>query len=229
MNKVINLASLIVLLIYATLVSIVVYDLSFSNLSLKGLPFKFEIFTSFAVLILLLGIIRILRKWQGLRDMKKYENFIFSTNIAKPAMDYAMLFTILEAVFYFLSLLYFSNLLDLTMDYVLPMILVLGFLGFECLLFLIKIKGGGNSFRIGMDDQVIAYFTREMHLFYYTGLMKVELHQSDLISLTYKEGLNLTLPTNILKKADRIPFRNALIQILENKDVYINDRLRNWE
>ena len=161
--------------------------------------------------------------------MKKYEKFIFTKKITKTAMNFASLFSIAEIVVFLLSLYYASELFVLEETLITPMIVVLMVLLLESVIFLIRIRTGGESFRYGMDEKVIAFFQREMHLYYFTGLLRVELYQSDLINFTYRDDLNLSMPTNIIEKEDRVEFRNNLIEILEKKNVYIDDAFRQWE
>ena len=70
---------------------------------------------------------------------------------------------------------------------------------------------------------------REMRLYFYTGLLRVELHQNDLISFKYKQDLVLFLPVEVIQKEDRKAFKEALIQQLNQKNIYFDDALRNWE
>lgn len=229
MNRAINIFSILVLAIYFSMVTAVIFDFSISNLTLKGMPFKFEIFTGLSVLFFFMGLIRVKRRWQGVRDMKKYSNFIYSNEINKPALTFASLFSIVEIIMLSLGLLYAYSLLDLNQNYVFPMIIALAVLIVESIVFFLKLKSKGKSFRYGMDDKVVAFFVREMHLYYFTGLLRVELYQKDVINFTYREDLNLALPTNIIAKEDRVVFRDHLIKILEKKNVYIDDAFRQWE
>ena len=229
MNQAINVFTFPLLLIYCVMMAVVSYDLSISTFSLRAMPYQPQIFTGFALVILLLGLIRIRRRWQGIRDMKKFSQFTFKAPLAKPSIQYAKLFTLVEAVFLGSVLIFSTTLLDLNMSHALPMIIVLSLLILEMFIFVFMAKEKAKPFHLGMNDRVIAYFNREMHLYFYTGLKKVELHSKDLINFVYKEGLSLTLPTDIINNEDRIAFRDALIEVLENKNVYIDDALRNWE
>ena len=211
------------------MVLIVVSDLSISNFHLKGLPYKELIFSQFALLVLLFGLIRLKRRWQGMSDMKKFNTFIFVAEIAPTHRKQGALVTAIEILFFIAVVLYCLLFIDLNPEYVLPMIGVILFIIIESSLFFVRIYRGGKSFRFGINKEVIAYFNREMQLYYFTGLRKVELYQSDLINFTYRDELNLSFPTNAVAEDKRIEFRNALIEILEEKNVYIDDSLRNWQ
>ena len=229
MNRTINIFSGIALLLLFVLLSAVIFDFSISNISLRGLPLKFEIFTGIAFVIFLLGLVRAKRRWQGVRDMKNYKNFVFSKQASAKSLKFASLFSVLEILGMGFGLLYAANLYQVSPDYVLPIIIVLGVLILESIIFFIKLSGKGESFKYGIDDQVVAYFVREMNLIYYKGLLKVELYQKDMINFQYKNDLNIIFPTNVIDKEDRAEFRDQLIKILEDKNVYIDDAFRTWE
>lgn len=229
MNRVINIFSFALLGAFCLLMMVVVLDLSFSTWNLKGMPYQREIFTGIALLIFLLGLIRIQRRWQGMRDMKRYKSFTFKAPLAKKHRTMSVLLTILEAVFYIATIGVCTIFLELEPTYVYPMILVLVILSLESIIFVFVQIKAGPAFMVGFDNEVIAYFDREMHLFYYTGLQRVELYQKDLINLGYREELNLGVETTVLEDSDRKPFRDALIETLESKNIFVDDSLRNWQ
>jgi hypothetical protein len=95
MNKVVNIFSLAILAVFSLMVMAVVYDLSLaSGMSLRGLPYKIELFTGFALLILLLGAIRIRRKWQGNNDMRKFSRFVFERKLSRSSLNLSVVHTV---------------------------------------------------------------------------------------------------------------------------------------
>lgn len=229
MNRVINLFTFIALAVFCFLILVLVYDLSISNLHLKGMPYQLQVFTGLAIVVLLLGLVRFQRRWQGMRDMKKYRNFAYATYVAKGHRQQAIIVTSLEILFFLAVLLFCRLFIELTPQFVFPMMAALAFISLESFVFITRLIYGGESFRVGVNSEVLACFDREMHLYYYTGLLRVELHQKDLINFSYREGLNLSFATNTIDPKDRIAFRNALIKVLESKNIYIDDSLRTWE
>jgi hypothetical protein len=174
--------------------------------------------------VLLLGLVRIRRRWQGMRDMRKFGKFTFVRGISNKAKNSSVLFTLGE-LFFMLAFFYFLGKMTLLeRAYTTVMLLVMLILIFESIIFLIKIFIGGDAFRIGINKKVVAYFNREMYLFYFTGLRRIEIHQ-DMINFQYKGDLNLFLPLEILKKEDRAAFRDALIETLEAYAVSKNGRV----
>ena len=229
MNRVVNILTFLFLGVYCFMLMVVVLDLSLSNLHLKGMPYKQEIFAGFAVLVFLMGMIRAQRRWQGMKDMRRYTSFAFVAEVARKHRMRGVALTLLEAAFFCGALFFCLQFLSLEPNYVIPMLAALGVLILESLVFAILLRRGGASFRIGINDQVIACFDREMHLYYYTGLQRVELYQADLINLGYREDLNLSIETTVLSDSDRPGFRDTLVQTLEQKGIYVNDSLRNWK
>lgn len=229
MNRSVNIISFFIFVVYALMITIVTYDLSVSDFSLRAMPYKFEIFTGFALLIMLFGAVRIVRRWQGVRDIKKFGSFIYETITSPQALQYARLLTAIEIIFASAALLYCTQLINLNAEQVIPMIIVLAVLLVEMIFFLGFIKASTGAFKLGVGEEVLACFNREMHLYFYSGLKRVDLHSKEIISFTYRDGLNLTLPTNQIPPDQREAFCNALIQVLEPKNVYIDDALRNWK
>lgn len=229
MNRVVNIFSLFILVIFAMMMMVVVYDLSISNFHLKGMPYKREVFTGISVLILLLGLIRIQRRWQGMKDMKKYKSFAFVQPVSKKHLRFGVLFTVLETLFMLGGILFCTLFLRLEKTYVIPMMAVLAILAIESFIFIFIQLKGGNAFRVGFNDNIIAYFDREMHLFYYTGMQRVELHQNDLINFGYREELNLPFETAVLDIEHRQEFKEKLMDILQKKNVFIDDTFRTWK
>lgn len=96
MNRIVNIATFIILAAYCFMVIVVVYDLSISNLHLKGMPYKSEIFTGMSLLVLLLALLRAKRRWQGIKDMSRYSRFIFSAPISKKLRTHRAVVTSIE-------------------------------------------------------------------------------------------------------------------------------------
>lgn len=232
MNKAINVFSGIIMAFFCVLVMSITYDLSISSsVSLKDLPFKEEICGGFALLIFLLGALRMKRRWQGVMDMKRFSNFSFVTHVAKSARNLSLLFTIAENVFIGFLIFFMYRTAELSPEYVLPMIIVLAILFIDNVIFSGQIRAGGNGFRVGVNKKVVAYFNREMYLFYYTGLKRIEMHQ-DMINFQYKGDLNLFLPLEVINKKDRKAFREAVVATMDNREktegkvVYMDDAFR---
>ncbi len=235
MNKVVNIFSGLILALFCALVMAIIYDLSISStITIKSLPYKVEICTGLALLILLLGALRAKRRWQGAADMRKFDNFTYVTSVARPAMRYGIMFTAAEGVFLVGLIIFLAGLFKLSPQFVVPMLIVLSLLLVDTMLFIIQLIKGGNVFRLGLNDKVVAYFTREINLIYYTRLKRIEMHQ-DMINFQFEEDLNIFIPLSVIPKNDVVDFRNALIATMEKRmaqgaqPVYMDDAFRTLE
>lgn len=229
MNKAVNIFSVFILGAFTLLSLTIVYDLAISNLHLKAMPYKKETLYGIAIVYFLIGLLRVKARWQGARDMKNFSQFDFESSISKTFKKRSISFTLIEVLFTTGALWMFYRMAELEFDMMIAMIVVLAVLLLESVIYLVKIVAGGKSFRVGLNDEIIAYFGREMKLYYFDSLQRVELHQSDLISFKYKGDLVMFMPTDVLEKEDKIKFRDTLMQILEEKNIYFDDRFRNWK
>ena len=229
MNKGINIVLFVVIGVFCLLSITVVFDLSMSNIHLRGLKYKEIIFPSFAAAVMLIGALRMKNRWLGWNDMRKFKSFEFESNVSKTFKTRALTFTFIEAIFLSGAIMLFSKMAKLDASVVTPMMIVLCILVLESLIYMIRINAGGKGFRVGLSNKVIAYFGRESKLIFFEGLQRVTLHQSDLISFKYRDDLVIFMPTNVLEDEDKIKFREALIKVLEEKNIYFDDRFRNWK
>ena len=221
MNKAVNIFSILILGVFTLLSLIIVYDLAISNLHLKAMPYKKEVLYGLSILFFLIGLLRIKARWQGARDMKNFSQFDFETSISKTFKKRCLSFTTIEILFTLGAILLFYNMSILEFDLMIVMIGVMTVLLFEAVIYLVRVAKGGPSFRVGLNKEIIAYFGREMRLYYFDSLQRVELHQSDLISFKYKGDLVLFMPTDVLEEEDKVKFRDTLIQLLEEKNIYL--------
>ncbi|WP_070138122.1 hypothetical protein [Crocinitomix algicola] len=234
MNKVVNVFSGIILVLFCAFAMGIVYDLSLtSNLALKNLPYRYEIAYAVTLVIALLGSLRIVRRWQGAKDMVRFTKFTFERPIGDAAKRLSIVYSVAEYTFTLLLLYVFYQMSSLDAKLVFPIMVVLALLFAEGLVFLMRVVRGGKAFRIGINKSVIAYFDREIHLIYFTGLTRVEMHQ-DMINFQYKKDLNILMPLDVIPTNERVAFRDAVIETLETelkekkgKIIYIDDAFRN--
>ena len=138
------------MVLYLILVMALVFDLSISSgISLKALPYKVEICAAFALLVLLLGLLRIKRRWQGANDMKNFKSFHFVRPVNKSRLNLSFLYTLAECIFMGGFIIVMILLMDDNPKYVLPMIFVVAFLLIESAFFAYRIFKGGDSVPIG--------------------------------------------------------------------------------
>ena len=227
MNKIINIISLFAVTVYTIIVFGNIYDFSFSTFHFRGLGLKDEILAAIAVLVALLGMIRILRRWQGVKDMKNFKSFTFKTKLSKEMFSEAILHSSLEILFIigFIVLLGFFTSIEFYNG--IHMLVVMLIILVDALLFFFRRLRNDDVFSIGINKDIVAYFNREMKIYYFTGLQRIEIHHG-LIHLQYKKDLNLFIPTSAIPKAERENFRDQLIATLENRNIFIDEEFRKW-
>ena len=96
MNNVVNGFSLIVLLIWSFFAIGSINDLNFSVYSIRSIPFLEQIVYGLTAIVFLLGLIRIKRRWEAVRDMKAFSKFIYTTQLSKKSINLSTVFFIAE-------------------------------------------------------------------------------------------------------------------------------------
>ena len=228
MNKVVNLFSLFLLGFSSIIIIGSVYDLGYSVYSFNDFTYLKETIIGLSAVILLLGLVRIRRRYEGKRDINAFSGFVFSTQISSRQKNHASLFLGLEVLF----LLFFTIILSLVytddvQSLGLPLLLVVILLALEGIIYFILFRTKPKQFKIGVSKQLVAYFDREMHLYYYNGLQRLEIYQN-MINFKYKKELNLFLSLDILPDDQVVPFLNALKGVLEDKDVFFDDSFHQY-
>ena len=109
MNKVVNVFSFVVLAIFTLLALTIIFDLSVSQFYFRKLPYQKEILYSLSVLFFLIGLIRVKRRWQGIKDMKTFSQFTFERKISRSYLNKAMIFSIIEIMFLLTAMAMFAT------------------------------------------------------------------------------------------------------------------------
>lgn len=225
MNKVINSFSLIVMLAWCFFALGSINDLNFSVYSIRSIPFITEIVYALTAVILLMGMLRIKRRWEGLKDIKKFKKFIYTSRLSKKSIGLSTVFMLIEIIFmvFFILLSLDAYLMDKG-TLLLPMFAVLTFLSVESIVFLIKVRTNPDI-KIGVNKNLVAYFDREMHIYYFDGLQQLSVYQNRL-HFKYKTDLNMFMELDIIPKDELANFKSAMLSVLQDKDVFFDESFR---
>jgi hypothetical protein len=228
MNKVINSLTLLVLFAYCFFAIGSINDLNFSVYSIRSIPFLPQIVFGLTGVVFLLGLLRIKRHWEGVRDIKSFSKFIYSTPISKKSINLATVFFISEVIFlsFFLAISYNAYLLDKGF-LLIPMFGVLGFLIVEILFFLYKLRTSKEIFKLGVNTNLVAYFEREMHIYYFDGLQQISVYQNRL-HFKYKKGLHMFLELDLIPEDELYNFKTALNSVLKDKPLFFDESYREF-
>jgi len=225
MNKVINSMSLVFLILYAFFAFGSINDLNFSVYQLKEFPFLTEIIYGLTAVIFLLGALRIKRRWTGLIDIKSFTKFSYSTKLSKKAKILGTVFFSAELIFmmFFLFLAVDSQKLD-DGTILLPMFGILIFFVLETIIFMVKLNTSENI-KIGVTSNLIAYFDREINIYYFGGLQQVAVYQNRL-HLKYRDELHMFVELDIIPEGELLNFKNAVYNVLKEKDIFFDESFR---
>ena len=225
MNKVINSMSLVFLILYAFFAFGSINDLNFSVYQLKEFPFLTQIIYGLALVIFLLGALRIKRRWTGLNDIKSFTKFTYSTKLSKKSFMLATVFYIAEIVFmvFFLFLAVDSQKLDNGVI-LMPIFVTLTLFVIETLIFMVKLHTSKNI-KLGVTSNLIAYFDREINIYYFSGLQQIAVYQNRL-HLKYRDELHMFMELDIIPEDELLDFKNAVATVLKDKDVFVDESFR---
>ena len=205
----------------------ILFDLSISSFHIKNISYQQEMLWSLAGIVALLGILRAIRRWQGIKDMKSFKSFSLHIKSSKSSLQYAILHSALELMFMLFTIIIAAFILMPEPHNAYPILLVSLFLFIESSIFLLRRLKNDQVFGVGVNKDVIAYFNREMKLLYFTGLQRVTIHYG-MIHFQYKGELSMFLPATAIADEDRVKFRDHLIETLSEKNVYIDEAFRQW-
>jgi len=225
MNKVVNSMSLVFLILYAFFAFGSINDLNFSVYQLSSMPFLKPIIYGLVAIVFLLGLIRIKRRWVGLSDMKSFNKFIYSTRLSKRSIGMSTMFMIAEIIFmiFFVALSLNTQKMD-NGTILFPMMGVLGFFILESIVYLFKLRTDENI-KIGVNKNLVAYFDREMKIFYFDGLQQISIYQNR-IHFEYKLDLHMFLEIDIIPEEELLNFKNALTSQLLDKNIFFDESYR---
>lgn len=226
MNKVVNSLTILLLLAYAFFAFGSINDLTFSVYSLRTMPFLDEIVHGLTAVILFLGLIRIKRRWEGVRDIKAFKKFNFSTPLSSTVKGMGTMFFLVEIIFltFFVLLGLNTQLMD-TGTLLFPMFGVLALFITETIIFLVKYRTEKSTFKIGVNENLVAYFDREMYIYYFDGLQQISVYQNRL-HFKYKLELHMFMELDLIPEDQLLPFKAALTEVLQNKDVFFDESYR---
>jgi hypothetical protein len=106
----------------------------------------------------------------------------------------------------------------------LPMFGMLIFFVLETLTFLVKFHTSENI-KIGVTTNLIAYFDREINIYYFGGLQQVAVYQNRL-HLKYRDELHMFMELDIIPEEELLNFKNAVYAVLKDKDIFFDESFR---
>jgi len=226
MNKVINILSVSILFLFTFLAVGNIEDIGISVYEINQIKFLKEICYGIIVVIALLALLRIQRRWVGIKDIKSFKKFIYKTPLSKKAKTLALVFSVMEIIFLsFFIAIYFKELSHDVDFLLLPIIIVLLIIVLEIILFTTIALKSKNIMIMGVNQNLIAFFDREIHIVYFDGLQRISIYQNRL-HFKYKLDLNVFVEIDYIPKENLLEFKKHLEQVLLAKNVFIDDSFR---
>jgi hypothetical protein len=174
------------------------------------LPYRFELFLGFGLMLLVISVRRTIRRWVGIRMVNQTNKFKWSGKISVARKQRVIVYTIIESAVLVLFGLAF---IGLTREAWFPAV-VMVFFGLEGIVYLMI--NAKNKFRVGLSSKAILTVDREVILLYMEGLRKVSVSQQT-IYFDYIQDLQLSFPTDCIEENERADFFENLKQSV-NRD-----------
>jgi hypothetical protein len=174
------------------------------------LPYRFEIFLGFGLMLLVISVRRTIRRWVGIRMVNQTEKFKWSGKISGSRRQRVIVYTIIESIIIFLI---GSAFIILTKEAWVPAFVMI-FFSIEGIIYLLI--NAKNKFRVGLSSKAILAVDREVILLYMEGLRQVSISQQT-IYFDYIQDLQLSFPTDCIEESERNDFFENLKQSV-NRD-----------
>jgi hypothetical protein len=176
------------------------------------LPYRFELFLGFGLMLLVISVRRTIRRWVGIRMVNQTNKFKWSGKISGARKQRVIVYTMIESAVLVLFGLAF---IGLTRDAWFPAV-VMVFFGLEGIVYLMI--NAKNKFRVGLSSKAILTVDREVILLYMEGLRKVSVSQQT-IYFDYIQDLQLSFPTDCIEENERADFFENLKQSVNREKV----------
>ena len=226
MNKIINIFSLVLLFLFSFLAVGNYEDIGISVYEINDIKFLKEICFGLTVVIGLFGLLRIQRRWTGIKDIKSFKKFVYKTPLSKKAKGLVLMFSVMEIIFLSFFVGLFVKELHLDVEhYLTPIIVVLLIIIGEIIIFTIYALQSKDVLIMGVNKNLIAYFDREIHIVYFDGLQRISVYQNRL-HFKYKLDLNIFVELDFIPKENLLEFKQSLEEVLLEKGVFIDDSFR---
>lgn len=221
MNSFINILLLIVSIFTLFFSVFVRFDLPLEMFKTTAgqLPYRFEIFLCFGLMLMLISVRRTIRRWVGLRMVNQIEKFKWSGKISKPRRQRVIVYTIIESV---IVCIIGSAFIILTKEAWFPAVVMI-FFGIESVFYILV--NAKNKFCVGLSSKAILAVDREVILLYMEGLRQVSVSQQT-IYFDYIQDLQLSFPIDCIEESNRADFFENLKQSVNREKVIfrINER-----
>lgn len=217
MNKFINVLLLFILFPTMLFTIWVGFDLPVEFFRTSGgqVQYRFEIFLTLGLFILILNLRRSVRRWMGMRMVNKVQKFKWNEPMSKNRIQRVQVYTLLEAMVLFFvgTVLYY-----LTTEAWMPAV-AFWFGAVDNIVFLI-VGSMNKRFRAGVTSKAIIVADRDVSLVYFSGLRKISIQQ-DTIYFDYIKELQLFFPLACIPEDEREKFFEVIEAQVDTNRVFV--------
>jgi hypothetical protein len=223
-NKFTNI--LLILIFFPTmfLVIVVGFDIPLDILKTTGanLPYKMELFYSFAGITFIVAARRSIRRWMGVKLVNQIDKFKWNRPIGNERMRQVNLYLMLEV---FVSVFISFAVFQLT-ELAWSISLVYIIFAIDHLMFSILGKTK-KLFRVGVTSKAIVIADRDVKVLYFSGLRKISVQQQS-VFFDYLEDLQISFPANCIADEDKSSFKQTIEKFVNRDKVYFSNNFKEF-
>lgn len=217
MNKVINGLTLLICIATGVFAMVIGFDLILFGLNPTKIEYKQEIFLGAAMMIAVLGLLRIVIRRRNLKIFSDESKFELIIPISKSAMSHVNLYLIIEAIFMLLLGLMFFWVSELSRVISVVFLVLL----IEQVVFIVQAQRSGFC-KMGLTTLAFLSVDRESDVLYYNGIKKVDIDLGRLY-FDYKGDLQLSIRIDNIPAESKKQFDETLRKCLSKKNVFFTD------
>jgi len=223
MNKFINLLLLFFGFPTMLFTIIVGFDLPLTFLNTSGaqMEYRFEVFLSLGLILLVINLRRGVRRWMGMRLVNQVSKFKWNSTMSKERVKRVNVYNMLEAL---VMISFGLGLYSVTPEAWMPLVAMI-FGAVDSIFFAIY-GSSKNKFRYGLTSKALILADRDVIVIYFNGLRKVSQQQQS-IYFDFIKDLQLSFPIDCVKEEEQELFFKTLKETLNPDKVYFSKKLAN--
>ena len=195
------------------------FPLTFLGTTGAQLPYRFEIFLSFGLILFIINLRRTIRRWMGMRLVNQVQKFKWNSTMSPDRVKRVNVYTYLEA----LVMLFFGfGLYQVSPEAWLPFV-ALAFGAVDNVVFAIY-GTSQHKFRTGLTSKALILADRDVIVIYFNGLRKVSAQQQS-IYFDFVKDLQLSFPIDCIRKEEQETFFQALKATVDPEKVFFSKKL----
>ena len=216
MNRFFNALLLFFLFPTMALTVFVGFDLpvEFLKVSGRNLPYRFEAFLIFGLILLLINLRRTIRRWMGMYIVNKQQKFRWNAEVSKTRRQRVVAYNLLEAL---VCGSIGAGLYAVTKEAWFPAVALL-FCTVDNIIFTF-FGTIGHRYRAGVTAKAVILADRDVQVLYFSGLRKISIHQQT-IYFDYIKGFQINISLDRIQPQDRSVFFEVIEGLVDKDKVF---------